>query len=123
MDAASAQRVIESLRYGIPPDGHIREFTVGRRSEIAQLTDRLQKKSTGALLLKANYGSGKSHLLRLIREHALNAGFAVSSVSLDARANVRFNRMDQVFGAICRNIEVPTALGQKGIRPFFDLII
>jgi len=73
--------------------------------------------------LRANYGSGKTHLLRLIREEALRYGFAVSAVTLDAKGAVRFNRMDQVFGAICRNIEIPSMPGEKGIRPFFNTII
>jgi chromosomal replication initiation ATPase DnaA len=68
MESRQAQRVIESLRQGIPPEGHIRRFTVGRKSEIARLTTRLDKSESGALLLKANYGSGKTHLLRFIRE-------------------------------------------------------
>lgn len=123
MEAALAQRVIESLRMGIPPEGHIGYFTVGRKAEIAQLTSRLTRADSGALLVKANYGSGKTHLLRFIREEALRNDFAVSAVTLDAKGAVRFNRMDQVFGAICRNIEIPSAPGQKGIRPFFDSII
>lgn len=123
MDAGHAQRVIESLRKGIPPDGFVRQFTVGRKTEIDQLIDRLEKGKSGALLLKANYGSGKTHLLRLIREHALDRGFVVSSVTLDSKGAVRFNRMDQIVGAIFRNIEAPSAPGTKGIRPFFDLLI
>ncbi len=123
MDLAQAQRVIESLRKGIPPDGFVRHFTVGRASEVTQLTDRLEDVVPGALLLKANYGSGKTHLLRFIRECALERGFAVSAATLDARGAVRFNRMDQVFGAICRNIEVPGLAGQKGIRPVLDFVV
>ena len=123
MDHRQAQRVIESLRKGIPPDGFVRHFTVGRESEIAQLTERLDNVVPGALLLKANYGSGKTHLLRFIREYALEKGFAVSEVTLDAHGAVRFNRMDQVFGAICRNIEVPGVPGQKGIRHVFNLVL
>ena len=116
------QRVIESLRLGIPPDGHVRYFTVGRIEEIAELTARLQQKQSGALLLKANYGSGKSHLLRFIRETALKADFAISSVTLDAKSGVRFNRMDQILGAIWRGLEIPNASGSKGVRPFFDFV-
>lgn len=123
MDLTQAQRVIESLRKGIPPDGFVRHFTVGRASEVAQLTERLDDVVPGALLLKANYGSGKTHLLRFIRECALERGFAVSAVTLDARGAVRFNRMDQVFGAICRNIEVPGVPGQKGIRPVLNFVV
>jgi BREX system ATP-binding protein BrxC/D len=122
VDSVQARRVIESLRKGIPPDGFVRHFTVGRESEIRRLTNQLSKPIAGALLLKANYGSGKTHLLKFIREHALENSFAVSSVTLDARGAVRFNRMDQIFGAICRNIEVPGTSDAKGIRPFFNLL-
>jgi len=122
MDSAQAQRAIESLRNGIPPDGFVRHFTVGRQTEIDDLIRHLGNQRGTALLLKANYGSGKTHLLRFIREEALAKNYAVSIVSLDARSAVRFNRMDQIFGAICRNIEVPQASSRKGIRPFFDLI-
>lgn len=116
------QRVIESLRLGIPPDGQVRYFTVGRLSEITELTARLQQGKTDALLLKANYGSGKSHLLRFIRETALKANFAVSSVTLDAKSAVRFNRMDQILGAIWRGLEIPNNSEYRGVRPFFDWV-
>lgn len=116
------QRVIESLRLGIPPDGQVRYFTVGRLSEITELTARLQQGKADALLLKANYGSGKSHLLRFIRETALKANFAVSSVTLDAKSAVRFNRMDQMLGAIWRGLEIPNNSEYRGVRPFFDWV-
>lgn len=122
MQSAYAQRVIESLRKGIPPNGNIRHFTVGRKSEIERLLRGLADNGSGATLLQANYGSGKSHLLRFLREHALESDYAVSLLSLDARSAVRFNRMDQILGAVCRNIEVPRAHGDKGVRPFFDQV-
>lgn len=104
MNAVQARRVIESLRKGIPPDGFVRYFTVGRKREINDLTSRLQAKDGTVLLLKANYGSGKTHLLRYIREEALERNYAVSTVTLDSSSAVRFNRMDQIFGAVCRNM-------------------
>ena len=122
MDVSHAQRTIESLRKGIPPDGFVRYFTVGRSKEICELRHRLENSDGTALLLKANYGSGKSHLIRFIREEALEQNYAVSIVALDANAAVRFNRMDQIFGAICRNIEVPGQCGIKGIRCFFEVL-
>ncbi|MEW6573753.1 MAG: BREX system ATP-binding domain-containing protein [Bacillota bacterium] len=121
MRPAEAQRIIESLRKGIPPDGYVRNFTVGRESEIHELTDFLQRGQSGVLLLKANPGSGKTHLLRFVRETALAEGFVVSLVTLDSRSSVRFNRMDQIVGALLRNLEIPTS-NNKGIRPFFDFI-
>ena len=123
MDAAQAQRVIESLRKGIPPDGVVRHFTVGRKTEIDGLSRRLQRQGPSVLLLKANIGAGKTHLLRYVREEALDVNYAVSTVTLDAGSGVRFNRMDQIVGAVCRNIEIPQAVGKKGLRPFFDLLV
>lgn len=77
-----------------------------------------------ALLLKANYGSGKSHLLQLIREKALRGGFAVSLVVLDAKSGVRFNRMDQIFGQILRQLEIPGTDGSiQGLPVLLDLFV
>ncbi len=72
------------------------------------------------LYIKANYGSGKTHLLRLLREYALKQGYAVSLVGLDATASVRFNRMDQIVGAVMRGLIVPGA-SDTGVRCLFDL--
>lgn len=122
MQPADAQRVVEALRKGIPPDGFVRRFTVGRTHEIEQLRQRLESANPGALLLKANYGSGKTHLLRFVREDALEREFAVSMISVDAKSAARFNRMDQIMGAICRGLEMPNAPGQRGVRGFLDHI-
>ena len=122
MDAHQAQRVIESLRKGIPPDGVVKHFTVGRQNEVAQLQEYLRANRPCSVLLQANYGSGKTHLLRFLRECALHSGFVVSAVTLDAKSAVRFNRMDQILGAIFRNIEVPSPNVGRGIRGFFDLM-
>jgi len=123
MDRQEAQRVLDSLRKGIPPDGFIGHFTVGRHTEIKQLTTRLRTGEGGTLLLKANYGSGKSHLLRFVRETALQEGYAVSSVTLDAKSAVRFNRMDQIMAAIWRGMEVPDHPGLRGPEPFISYVV
>lgn len=122
MNSTQAQIVIESLRKGIPPNGYVKQFTVGRESEIAHLDEHLRPDQTGALLLKANYGAGKTHLLRYIKQTALEKGFVVSCVIVDTKSQVRFNRMDQVVGSVFRNIELPEQDGTKGIRNFLDAI-
>ena len=122
MQPNEARRVIESLRKGIPPDGFVRDFTVGRREEIKELQRHLSDSGRTALLLKDNYGAGKSHLIRFIREEALEQRFAVSVVTLDSSSAIRFNRMDQIFGAVCRNIETPDQCHTKGIRCFLDAL-
>lgn len=122
MQPTEAQRVVEQLRLGIPPAGYTKHFTVGRSHEIKALETSLHGDGAPVLLLQANYGSGKSHLLRYIRDHALSEHFAVSFVTLDAKSGVRFNRMDQIMGAILRNIEVPPHHGPGGLAGALDLI-
>lgn len=122
LDRDEAELAIESLRKGIPPVGHLRDFTVGRKSQLKQLAATIQDREDhepAALLVQANYGAGKTHLLRLIREIALDEGFAVALVTVNSFAGVRFNRMEQVFGAVTREIEVPGE-DSKGIGVLFD---
>jgi hypothetical protein len=114
MSPRLAEKLLEDLRKGIPPVGALELFTVGRNEEIGWLDNHLVDDEAHALLLKANYGSGKSHLLQLIREKALRECFAVSLVVLDAKSGVRFNRMDQIFGQILRHMEVGLVDGKIG---------
>lgn len=115
-----ADRVLEDLRYGLPPSTLTRAFTVGRRDQLDQLERSLQRGSAEPLLLRANYGSGKSHLLRVVREAALEHGYAVSLVEVNAQEGIRFNRLDLVFGAVCRHLEVPGREG-RGVGTLFEL--
>ncbi len=114
LTSREAQKALESLRRGIPPSGLLEHLTVGRKSQIQGLDDHLHGQEHYGILLKANYGSGKSHLLGLLREKALRANFATSLVTLDSKSGVRFNRTDQIFGAIVRNLEVPLPGGKVG---------
>jgi hypothetical protein len=124
LDVHEAEGIVESLRNGVPPTGQLRNFTVGRASQIKQLTHDLDDPDAdpGVLLLQANYGAGKTHLLRLVREVALESNYAVALVTVDSKSNVRFNRMDQVVSAVMRSIEVPNRSG-KGIGQLFDAFL
>ncbi len=124
LTSGEAERIIESLRMGVPPMGFTLPFTVGRKIELADLKGTLTGKTVAGSgrFLKANYGSGKSHLLKVIREMALDAGYAVSYITMDAKGGVRGNRMDQVFEAVCRGIEVP-ARGSRGLANLFRVAV
>lgn len=124
MHAAEAHNIIEDLRAGIPPLGAVRQFTVGRQHEIDQLLVTLRTGQPAVTLLQANYGTGKSHLLQLIREMALAEGYVVSTIVVDAKSEVRFNRMDQVLGAAFRGLEYVDTNGrvQRGLPSFFNLL-
>ena len=126
LNHSEAESIIESLRYGLPPSGSIRLFTVGRRDELERLAQSLNNPTQdrgAALLVKANYGAGKSHLLHVVREMALESNYAVSLVQVNALEGVRFNRMDTILGAVCSRMEVPgdTGLGIGRLFDAFDL--
>ena len=121
-DIETAERIIESLRFGIPPRDVIRDFTVGREDEIQRLQNTLSARSDrggNALLINANYGSGKSHLLQVLRKIALDSGYAVSLVVVNPQGGVRFNRMDDILGEVSSRLE-STGAGKTGIGPLFD---
>jgi hypothetical protein len=120
LTSEEADRIIEALRYGLPPMGFTLPFTVGREIELAELKGTLTGNTVAGSgrFVNANYGSGKSHLLKVIREMALDAGYAVSYIEMDATGGVRGNRMDQVFEAVCRGIEVPPG-GSRGLANLF----
>ena len=123
MSNLNSDKIIESLRKGIPPEGKIQEFTVGRADEINKLVKILSEGGKNALLLKANYGSGKTHLLKLIRETALKQNYAVSMIEVSTQSGVKFNRMDQIFGQLCRRLETPDYPGQKSVRYLFNSLV
>jgi hypothetical protein len=120
-----AESIVEQLRFGVPPAGRIVDFTVGRDEQLGELRKSLGKPSGrggAALLVRANYGAGKSHLLKVIREIALSEGYAVSYIEVKSQEGVRFNRMDTIFGAVCDHIEVPAKSG-SGIGQLFDAFV
>lgn len=122
MRREEAWRAVESLRKGLPPTGWVRQFTVGRQSEIQDLRARLERAETGALLLRANYGTGKTHMLRYIQEEALECGYVVSFVTLDANGAVRFSQMDQIMGAVVNQLQIPRGPGTCGLADLFDVV-
>lgn len=119
-----AEQLLEKLRMGIPPAEFVEKFTVGRKEEIRWLDEHLINGASYSLLLKANYGAGKTHLLELIREKALQKRFGVSLAVLDAKSGIRFNRMDQMLGAILRSIQVPLLDGTPGhLEQMLDFLV
>lgn len=119
LDVDTADRIVNQLRMGLPPAGYVRQFTVGRQDELRTLEHDLATGMHGrAFLVRANYGGGKTHLLNLVRDLALLHGYAVALVEMSASQGVRGNRMDQVFAAVCRAVQLP-GKPDKGLASLF----
>jgi hypothetical protein len=109
LEQAEALEVIESLRKGIPPKRYTSSYTAGTEDFLKKVRSfHLQGASTRGKLrfVSGSWGEGKTHLLRLLREEAFDANYLVSTVELNADSTP-FNKFEQVFYDIVRNITSP----------------
>lgn len=77
-----SRKLIEAVRLGIVADSQLELATIGRKHELKELDDWLAGNESSRMLI-GRYGTGKTHLLRVLRQRALKQGYAVSLVSLD----------------------------------------
>lgn len=79
--------IINSLNAGVVPRIGIERIAVGREKELKSLGQNLDSISEGGAAFRfivGNFGSGKSFMLQLIRNQAMEQGFVVADVDLSA---------------------------------------
>lgn len=104
-----ALEVIESLRKGIPPKRYTSSYTAGTEDFLKKVRGfHLEGASSRGKLrfVSGSWGAGKTHFLRLLREEAFDANYLVSTVELNVDSTP-FNKFEQVFYDIVRNITSP----------------
>jgi len=77
--------LINSLGAGVVPRIGLEHIAVGREKEIAALFQDLENIAEGGATFRfmvGRYGSGKSFMLQLIRNHAMERGFVVADADL-----------------------------------------
>jgi hypothetical protein len=127
LDSVTAFDIIESLRDGIPPQRFASSYASGNEDFLANVRKRhLETTSTRGRLrfISGNWGAGKTHFLRLLREEAFAAGYLVSTVELSADATP-FNKFEQVFFEIVRRITSPQMYGEGDLTraaPFGEVL-
>lgn len=119
MEAArSSRKIVEALRMGIVPDAEVTQFTFGRDKEISKLRAWLDNPKDNTRFIVGAYGAGKTHLLHHLRTVALQAGFAVALVEIDAQ-ETPFSRPKRVYRQIVQNLRVPVpGKPTQGFRDF-----
>lgn len=113
-----AQLVITSLRKGIPPQRGYQLYSVGHDKLIKGVKKHHMSQIVNQgliLFINGSYGSGKTHLFRLLRDIALEGNCLVSNVELHAR-ETPFSKFEKVFSAIVRNIQTPS-MYEDGASP------
>ncbi len=77
--------IINSMTSGVVPRVGLEYIAVGRKDEVETILRDLEGVSEGAAVFRfivGRYGSGKSFLLQIIRNYAMDRGFVVADVDL-----------------------------------------
>jgi len=110
-----SRAVLQALRDGQVPPYHALELCVGREPIIESyraLLDGVTEGQAAVRFVRGDYGHGKSMLLRVFEEIALQRQFAVARLSV--RSELPFNKLEELYRKIVREIQVPS--GRKGIE-------
>jgi hypothetical protein len=122
-----ADEVVESLRSGVPPKRFVSSYSAGLDDFVAKVRRRhLDARSSRGRIrfLSGSWGSGKTHLLRLLSEEAFDAGYLVSTIELN-KDEAPFNKFEQVFFRIVRGLTSPGMYRDNDLRqasPFGEVL-
>lgn len=111
------RKILEAFRLGIVPSSGIRDFTFGREQEVALINTWLQR-SEGGMLIFGDYGQGKSHLIRYIKEEAADRGYGVAYCDI---GEVPIHRPKKVYKALMKSLTFKSSRGRlNGLHAFLN---
>jgi hypothetical protein len=118
LNQTDALVLLNAFRMGVVPgpilDGNIHRKPISDRLNL--FIKDLKSNKTNALLIKGEYGSGKSHTLSHFRYEAIKSGFVVSQITVDQ--GFRLSRLDELYHEIMHNLYANDA---SKIASFEDL--
>jgi len=105
--------IINSLGAGVVPRIGLEHIAVGREREINAVLQDLENITDGAAAFRfiiGRYGSGKSFMLQLIRNHAMEQGFVVADADLSPERRLTGSNGQGVatYRELMRNIATKT---------------
>jgi len=113
-----ARQLVEALRVGVAPVQHIQELTIGLAEERTSLAAGLKKAHASGGAVRAvigDYGFGKSHIVELTAQEALDRDFLVATVSLDL-LELPPHRSFDIFAGLMTNLRYPDD-DERGVGP------
>jgi len=104
----SSLRTIQRLRSGLPPVEGLRRLTVGYENVFPKIDKILNpsKRRSRWMLVKGDYGDGKSHFLQVFRSRAHEAGYASCYLCSDAGNNA-LNHPQRFLHSLLTTMEFP----------------
>lgn len=124
VDSHLALLTLEAMRLGVVPDADLGAYTVGRESELTIVERDLEDTKNGGGAVRAflgGYGTGKTHLLELIRERAAAQNFVTARVVLNPEETAP-SHPKRVYRELVRSLEYPdqpTRRG-RGLEPLLE---
>lgn len=122
-----AEEVINALRAGIPPQRFVTTYSSGMDEFLRKVRRRHLESDAGGgriRFVSGSWGSGKTHMLRLVAEQGFDAGYWVSNFSL-TKDEAPFNKFEQVFFRIVRGLTSPEMYSDGDLRrsaPFGEVL-
>jgi len=117
--------LINSLGAGVVPRVGLEYIAVGRKNEIAALLNDLENTSDGGACFRfvvGRYGSGKSFMLQLLRNYAMDRNFVVADADLspDRRLAGGSNQGVATYRELMRNVSTKTRPDGGALAPVLE---
>ncbi len=116
-----ARQLVESLRVGIAPAQHVPELTIdlqAERESIVRGLNQAHQQGGAVRAVVGEYGYGKSHLVELTTQEALNRNFLVATVSLDL-LELPPHRAFTIYREALRHLRYPDT-DERGLGPLLE---
>ena len=117
--------LINSLGAGVVPRVGLEHIAVGRTGEVAALLQDLENIAEGGATFRfvvGRYGSGKSFMLQLIRNHAMEGGFVVADADFSPERRLAGNNGQGVatYRELMQNISTKIRPDGGALAPILE---
>ncbi len=123
INSVTARQAIEALRLGVVPTSHLDTYTVGRDMELYVVLKDLETatRDGGFRVVLGDYGTGKTHFLKMAELLALESGFLTTRATLDSRETVP-NRPRRIYHQLARGLRYPDDpdIERRGLKPLLE---
>jgi hypothetical protein len=107
LDQRTAEVIISRLRTGLPPRQYTNLYSCGLEELMSSAKRHVFGSAANGVSLvrfiSGSWGSGKTHLFRLLTEEGFNSNFLVSIVEI-SKDSAPFNKFELVMGEIVRSL-------------------
>lgn len=111
-----ARQTLEAIRLGVVPASDVAAYTVGRDDELSLIDVDLGEVAERGGAVRAflgDYGVGKTHLLELLQQKALQRNYLVARAMLDAW-ETSASHPGRVYRALVRGLRYPERPYEEG---------